>query len=75
MPMLDMFGGEDWTPDTDHPGLFMRAGMNHWATYRWDPEAEGRRSRRQLGRRPSTVSLDEVVCGSIFGAPPGVLIG
>ena len=38
--MLDMFGGEDWTPNLDHPGLFKRAGMNHWATYEWDPEAE-----------------------------------
>ena len=38
--MLDMFGGEDWTPNLNHPGLFPRAGTNHWAMYTWDPEAE-----------------------------------
>ena len=37
--MLDMFGGENWTPDLDHPGIFSRAGINHWATWNWDPGA------------------------------------
>ena len=67
--MLDMFGGEDWTPDTDHPGMFKRAGMNHWATYEWDPEAEGE-LRGQLRRGLAMLSFDEVLCGSLFGAPP-----
>ncbi len=64
VPMLDMFGGEDWTPDTDHPGLFQRAGMNHWATYEWDPDAEGEFdgnfvevAEHQLRRGPLRVDL------------------
>ena len=67
VPMLDMFGGEDWTPDTDHPGLFQRAGMNHWATYEWDPDAEGEYDGNfvEIGE----MSFDEVLCGSMFGAP------
>jgi ABC-type branched-subunit amino acid transport system substrate-binding protein len=65
VPMLGIFGGEDWTPDLDHPGLFQRAGTNHWATYRWDPD-EG-----EAGGfvETSTISFDEVLCGSPFGAP------
>ena len=67
VPMLDMFGGEDWTPDTDHPGLFQRAGVNHWATYEWDPDAEGEYDGNfvEIGE----MSFDDVVCGSILGAP------
>ena len=67
VPMLDMFGGEDWTPDTDHPGMFQRAGMNHWATYEWDPDAEGEFDGNfvEIGE----MSFDEVLCGSAFGAP------
>ena len=40
VPMLDMFGGEDWEPNLDHPGVYTRAGIDRWATYRWDPSAE-----------------------------------
>ena len=51
VPMLDIFGGEDWTPSTDHPGIYKRAGTNHWATYKWDPDGQGaRRARGQLRR-------------------------
>ncbi len=50
VPMLDMFGGENWTPNLNHPGLFKRAGIDHWAVYRWDPKAKDRRVRRQLRR-------------------------
>ena len=51
--MLDIFGGENWTPDLDHPGLYKRAGMNHWAAYRWDPKAKGLGSgRRATSSRP-----------------------
>ena len=35
-----MFGGENWTPNTNHPGLFKRAGINHWAVYGWDAKAK-----------------------------------
>ncbi len=67
VPMLGMFGDESWTPDTDHPGMFQRAGMNHWATYKWDPEAKGDFDGNfvQIGE----MSFDEVACGSIIGAP------
>jgi ABC-type branched-subunit amino acid transport system substrate-binding protein len=70
VPMLDMFGGEDWTPNLDHEGLFKRAGINHWATYRWDAEAEGPDGLEGNWVEQSTLSWDEVVCGSLFGAPP-----
>ncbi len=70
VPMLDMFGGEDWTPNVDHPGLFKRAGINTWATYRWDGEAEAPNGLEGNWVEQSTLSWDEVVCGSIFGAPP-----
>jgi ABC-type branched-subunit amino acid transport system substrate-binding protein len=67
VPMLDMFGGLNWTPDTDHPGMFVRAGIPHWATYQWDPDAEGEFDGNfvEIGE----VSLDDVLCGSILGAP------
>ena len=29
VPMLGMFGDENWTPDLDHPGIYKRAGINH----------------------------------------------
>ena len=70
VPMLDMFGGEDWTPNLDHQGLFKRAGINTWTTYRWDVEAEAPNGLEGNWVEQSTLSWDEVVCGSIFGAPP-----
>jgi hypothetical protein len=69
VPMLDVFGGEDWTPNTDHAGIFKRAGTNHWATYRWDPEAEAPDGLEGNWVEASTFSFDEVLCGSPFGAP------
>ena len=69
VPMLDIFGGENWTPDTDHPGLFKRAGTNHWATYEWDPEAEAPDGLEGNFVEAAKISFDEVLCGSIFGAP------
>ena len=51
VPMLDMFGGENWTPDLNHPGTFQRAGINRWGVYRWDPAGgEPGRRRRELRR-------------------------
>jgi ABC-type branched-subunit amino acid transport system substrate-binding protein len=70
VPMLDIFGGEDWTPDLDHPGVFQRAGTNHWATYRWDPEASAEDSDLEGNFvEASTFSFDEVLCDSPFGGP------
>ena len=50
VPMLGMFGDESWTPNLDHPGIFKRAGMNHWAVVHMGSEREIERVRRQLRR-------------------------
>ena len=65
VPMLGMFGDENWTPNESHPGLFSRAGIDRWATYSWDPDAgdDGNFAEQ------SELSFDEVLCGSPFGAP------
>jgi ABC-type branched-subunit amino acid transport system substrate-binding protein len=68
VPMLDIFGGEDWTPSANHPGLYKRAGTNHWATYKWDADAKGPGVDGNFVEA-SELSFDEVLCGSIFGAP------
>ncbi len=69
VPMLDIFGGEDWTPDTDHPGLFQRAGTDHWATYTWDPDAEAPEGLVGNWVEQSVVSFDDILCGSVLGGP------
>jgi ABC-type branched-subunit amino acid transport system substrate-binding protein len=68
VPMLDMFGGENWTPNLNHPGLYKRAGTNHWAVYEWDPNAKSPVGKGNFVEK-SKMSFDEVLCGSIFGAP------
>ena len=70
VPMLDMFGGEDWTPDLDHEGAFQRAGTNHWGVFRWDPDAESPVGDDGNFVEAASFEWDEVVCGSPFGAPP-----
>jgi ABC-type branched-subunit amino acid transport system substrate-binding protein len=69
VPMLDMFGGENWTPNLNHPGLFKRAGTNFWATYKWDASATGPNGLTGNFVRSSEFSFDDVLCGSLFGAP------
>jgi ABC-type branched-subunit amino acid transport system substrate-binding protein len=69
VPMLDIFGGEDWTPDTDAPGLYKRHGTNHWQVWSWDGSAEGPGVEGNFVPG-AEMSFDEVLCGSIFGAPP-----
>jgi ABC-type branched-subunit amino acid transport system substrate-binding protein len=69
VPMLGMFGDENWTPNLDHPGLFKRAGMNHWASYAWDPNASANGLKGNFVEK-SEFSFDKVLCGSPFGAPP-----
>ncbi len=68
VPMLDIFSGEDWTPDTDHPGLFKRHGVSHYAAYRFDPEAPGPDGLTGNFVELAEFSFDERLCGSIFGA-------
>lgn len=68
VPMLGIYGDEDWTPNANHPGLYERAGINRWATWTWDPDATwaGGEGNWVLG---AEFSFDEVLCGSPFGAP------
>jgi ABC-type branched-subunit amino acid transport system substrate-binding protein len=67
VPMLGIFGGENWTPNLNHPGLFKRAGVNHWATYKWDSNAKADGLDGNFVQA-STMNFDKVLCGSIFGA-------
>ena len=69
VPMLDMFGGENWTPNLDHPGVFKRAGTDHWGVYRWDPDADAPGGLSGNFVESGTLSFDAVLCGSPFGAP------
>ena len=68
VPMLGIFGGENWTPNTNHPGLYKRAGTNHWAVYTWDPNAKSPVGKGNFVEK-TKISFDAVLCGSIFGAP------
>ena len=68
VPMLGIFGGENWTPNLNHSGVFKRAGTNHWATYRWDPNAKANGFDGNFVET-STMSFDKVLCGSPFGSP------
>jgi ABC-type branched-subunit amino acid transport system substrate-binding protein len=68
VPMLGMYGDDNWTPNLDHPGLFKRAGMNHWAIYRWDPDATGNGFDGNFVEQ-KVLSWDKVMCGSVFGGP------
>jgi ABC-type branched-subunit amino acid transport system substrate-binding protein len=68
VPMLDIFGGENWTPNTNHPGLYKRAGTNHWSVYEWDPNAKSPVGKGNFVEK-TKISFDAVLCGSIFGAP------
>jgi ABC-type branched-subunit amino acid transport system substrate-binding protein len=69
VPMLDMFGGENWTPSDDHPGIFKRAGTSHWSIWRWDPDAASPTDVDGNFAESAEISFDEVLCGTIFGAP------
>ena len=69
VPMLGMFGDEEWVPDTTREGLFQRSGMDHWATYEWDPEAEAPGDLEGNWVELGTVDFSEVLCGSVLGAP------
>jgi ABC-type branched-subunit amino acid transport system substrate-binding protein len=66
VPMLDIYGGANWTPNLDHEGLFKRAGIDHWSTFTWDPDAEGDFDGNFA--EASEISWDATMCGSPFGA-------
>ena len=67
VPMLGIFGGEDWTPDRNREGVWQRVGADTWQVWRWDPAAEfeGEQGNFVLSNE---FSFDEVMCGSPFGA-------
>ena len=68
--MLGIFGSENWTPNRDHPGLYKRAGVNHYAVYKFDPAAaapDGIEGGNFV--QIATLDFDKVLCGSPFGAP------
>jgi hypothetical protein len=69
VPMLGMFGDENWTPNLNHPGIFKRAGTNHWGVYAWDGTAKAPGGLDGNFVEKKTLSFDEVLCGSPFGAP------
>jgi len=69
VPMLDMFGGENWTPNLDHPGIFKRAGTNHWQVWSWDPDAKAPAGADGNFAEGAEISFDETLCGSPFGGP------
>ncbi len=51
VPMLDIFGGEDWTPDQDHPGIFAAGRDQPLVHLRVGPRGGGPgRARGQLRR-------------------------
>jgi ABC-type branched-subunit amino acid transport system substrate-binding protein len=68
VPMLNMFGGENWTPNLDHPGIWKRAGINHWSIYRFDPNATGADGHKGAFVESGKLNWDEMLCGSPFGA-------
>jgi ABC-type branched-subunit amino acid transport system substrate-binding protein len=70
VPMLGMFGGEDWTPDTDHPGVYKRAGLNNYSVYQFDPDAAGVGGLKGNFVEAGKLNFDEVMCGSPLGGPP-----
>ena len=68
VPMLGMFGDEDWTPSLNHEGVIQRSGMNHWASWTWDPEAEAPAGLEGNFVQTSEMNFDEILCGSPLGA-------
>ena len=67
VPMLGLFGDEAWTPSLEHAGVFKRAGMNHWAVYRWDPDAAAPAGLRGNFVESVEFSFDEALCDSPLG--------
>ena len=68
VPMLDIYGGENWTPDADHPGVFQRGGIDRWSTWTWDPEGVTPDGLEGNFVEGSEISFDATLCGSPFGA-------
>jgi ABC-type branched-subunit amino acid transport system substrate-binding protein len=69
VPMLGIFGDQDWDPNVTHEGLFQRYGTTHWATYEWDPDADAVGDLEGNWVEIGTANFDEVLCGSPIGGP------
>jgi ABC-type branched-subunit amino acid transport system substrate-binding protein len=69
VPMLGFFGDDTWTSNLDHPGLFTRAGTNHWGVYRWDADAEAPDGLEGNLVQVGTLNFDELMCASALGEP------
>jgi len=69
VPMLGLFGDENWTPNANSEGLFQRQGIPRWASYTWDPAAEAPDGLEGNWVELAEFSLPETICGSPFGAP------
>jgi branched-chain amino acid transport system substrate-binding protein len=69
VPMLGMFGGENWTPALNHPGIFKRAGTNHWAIWRWDLKMAAPKGLTGNFVEGAAINFDQVLCGTPLGAP------
>jgi ABC-type branched-subunit amino acid transport system substrate-binding protein len=67
VPMLDIFGGENWTPNLERAGIFKRAGTNRWTAWRWDSGTQGEFDGNFIEK--SEINFDEVLCGSPLGNP------
>ncbi len=68
VPMLEMFGGANWTPNANHPGLFKRAGIDQWTVYGWDAKAKTGGFDGNFVEK-SHISFDKTLCDSPFGGP------
>jgi ABC-type branched-subunit amino acid transport system substrate-binding protein len=68
IPMLNIFGGEDWTPDTTTEGIWKRKGVDTWTIWSWDPKAKFQGKSGNFVRS-GKISFNDLMCGSIFGAP------
>ena len=69
VPMLDMFGDENWTPNLDHPALFKRAGIEPLGDLPVGPRGDGAGGFDGNFVEASKISFDETLCGSPFGGP------
>jgi ABC-type branched-subunit amino acid transport system substrate-binding protein len=69
VPMLGIYGDQNWTPNLDHPGLFKRAGIDGWSTWSWDAEAEAPNGLDGNFVEGTEISFDAVMCGTPLGAP------
>ena len=75
VPMLGMFGGENWTPALNHPGIFKRAGTEPLGELEvgsqgegagWSHRATSSRFQRSTSTRCSAVRRSGATCGPCY---------